>query len=127
MSEVKQNLLYTKGDEWILIEGDIAQIGITDFAQDALNDIVYLELPESGDTFELDAEFGVVESVKAASDLYAPFDLEVLASNESLVEEPEKINEDPYGSWMIRVKITNSDQLADLMSPAAYEEYCKDR
>lgn len=127
MSEVKQNLLYTKADEWILVEDDIAQIGITDYAQDALNDIVYLELPESGDTFKVEDEFGVVESVKAASDLYAPFDLEILASNESLVEEPEKINDDPYGSWMIRVKILNADQLADLLSPADYEAYCKDR
>mgnify|MGYP001099689925 CR=1 FL=1 len=125
--EVKSDLKYTKEDEWIKIEGEIATVGITDYAQDALSDIVYLELPNVGDTFEIEDEFGVVESVKAASDLYMPLDGEITAVNEALLDAPEAINEKPFDSWMIKFKITNPDQIDDLMDAEAYTAYCADR
>ena len=125
--KVPTDLFYTKEDEWVKVEGDIAAIGITDFAQDALSDIVYLEIPDAGETIALNDEFGVVESVKAAADLFAPLTGEVIAANEDLVDAPEVINDDPYGSWMIKIQIADASQLEDLMTPAAYHTYCEER
>ena len=105
MSKVIAGLLYTEEDEWLKIEGDEATIGITDHAQDSLSDIVYLELPDVGDSFEQGDTFGVVESVKAAADLYMPINGEVTAVNDDLVDDPEAINTDAYSAWMIKVKI----------------------
>jgi glycine cleavage system H protein len=109
------------------VTGDEATIGVTDHAQDSLSDIVYLELPAEGDAFELGDTFGVVESVKAAADLMMPIGGEVLAVNEDLMDEPEIINSDPYGSWLIKVKISDLSELDQLMDAAAYEVYCNER
>lgn len=119
---------YAKSDEWVRIEGDVATIGISDYAQDALNDIVYVELPEVGDTFDKGDSFGSVESVKAASDVYAHVGGEVVAINEALEDEPEVINADPYGKgWMVKIKLDGDADLSDLMDAEAYKAYCEDR
>jgi glycine cleavage system H protein len=128
MSNIPTDLKYTKEDEWIRVDGDEATVGITDYAQDSLSDIVYLELPDVGDSFAMGDTFGVVESVKAAADLYMPLSGEVTAVNESLIDAPETVNSDPYGeAWMIRFKISEPSQLDDLMDAAAYTEYLADR
>jgi len=128
MSNIPTDLKYTKEDEWIRVDGDEATIGITDYAQDSLSDIVYLELPDVGDSFAMGDTFGVVESVKAAADLYMPLSGEVTAVNESLIDAPETVNSDPYGeAWLIRFKISEPSQLDDLMDAAAYTEYLADR
>ena len=117
-------LKYQKSDEWVLVEGDTATIGISDYAQDQLNDIVYVELPGVGDAFNAGDQFGVVESVKAAGDLLMPVSGEVTAVNESLEEEPEVINTDPYGQgWIIKVRITDASTLDHLMSAEDYKQY----
>ncbi len=118
-------LRYTKSDEWVRVEGDEVVIGITDYAQDQLGDIVYIELPEAGETFEADAVYGSIESVKAAAELFIPVAGEVLAVNRDLEAAPEKVNEDPYGAgWMLRVKPTAE---GELMDAAAYAAYCEER
>ena len=128
MSQIPDNLLYSKEDEWIAVDGDIATIGITDYAQDSLSDIVFLELPDAGDSFEKDAVFGVVESVKAAADLYMPLSGEIVEMNEDLLDTPELINEAPYeGAWMVKVKVKDSAELEALMDAAAYTKYCEER
>ena len=106
----------------------MATVGIADYAQDALSDIVYLELPAEGDTFSVGETFGVVESVKAASDLFMPIDGTVVAVNEDLVDSPETVNSDPYGAaWMIKVEMSDAGQLDNLMDAAAYQKYCEER
>ena len=128
MSNVPADLKYTKEDEWLRVDGDEVTIGITDYAQDALSDIVYLELPEVGDSFDAEDTFGVVESVKAASDLFMPIAGEVTAVNEDLVDTPELINSDPYGeAWLIKVKVNDSGDLDGLMDAAAYTQNLADR
>jgi glycine cleavage system H protein len=128
MSKVEAGLLYTKEDEWVKVAGDEATIGVTDHAQDALSDIVYLELPNVGDSFEMGDTFGVVESVKAAADLYMPLSGEITAVNEDLIDTPETINSDPYGeAWMVKVKLSDTSQLDDLMDAAAYTQYLEER
>ena len=128
MSNIPADLKYSKEDEWIRVEGDEATLGITDYAQDSLSDIVYLELPEVGDTFEEGDTFGVVESVKAASDLFMPVSGEVTAVNDDLIDAPELVNSDPYGeAWMIRVKLSDTSQLDDLMDATAYTEFVESR
>jgi glycine cleavage system H protein len=126
-TEIKPDALYTKEDEWILVTGDEATIGVTDHAQDSLSDIVYLELPAEGDAFEMGDTFGVVESVKAAADLMMPIGGQVLAVNEELMDEPENINSEPYGSWLIKIKISDPAELDQLMDAVAYEVYCNER
>ena len=127
MTVIKSDHLYTKEDEWIFVDGDEATVGVTDYAQDSLSDIVYLELPGEGDSFEMGDAFGVVESVKAAADLMMPVGGEILATNEDLLDEPELINSDPYGSWLVKIKIGDSGELEQLMDAAAYQAYCDDR
>jgi len=128
MSQVPANLLYTKEDEWIKVNGDEATIGVTDYAQDALSDIVYLELPGEGDSFDMGETFGVVESVKAAADLFMPLSGEVTAVNEELVDAPELVNSDPYGAaWLIKFKLSEPAQVDDLMSAEAYQAYLDSR
>lgn len=128
MIKIEPGLLYTKEDEWIKVDGDEALVGVSDHAQDALSDIVYLELPNIGDSFEKGDTFGVVESVKAAADLYMPVSGEITAVNEDLIETPEMVNTDPYGdAWMVRVKISNSVELQELMDVDAYTRYCEER
>jgi glycine cleavage system H protein len=128
MADLKtpDNLQYQKSDEWLLVDGETGTIGLTDYAQDALNDIVFVELPEVGDTFEKGAAFGTVESVKAAADLVMPVDGEVIAVNTDLEDTPETINGDPYGDgWIIRIKITGA--VEGLLSAADYIAYNETR
>jgi glycine cleavage system H protein len=128
MSNIPTDLRYTKDDEWIRVDGDVGTIGITDYAQDALSDIVYVELPSAGEKFQEGDTFGVVESVKAASDLYIPLSGEVVAVNEDLPDAPETLNSDPYGEgWLIQVKISDAGELDSLMDSAAYSAYCDER
>ena len=117
---IPDDLLYTKSHEWVRMEDDTATIGITDHAQDELGDIVFVELPDEGDTFDTGDSFGTVESVKAVSDLYTPVGGEVVEVNSSLEDAPEKINDDPYGEGWI-VKLGTSEE-ADLLSPEEYEK-----
>ena len=122
--EFPEGLKFSKEHEWVLVEGKIATIGITEFAQEELGDIVYVELPEVGEKVVKDDPFGAVESVKAVSDVYAPVSGTVLEINDLLPDNPETINDDPYGDgWMIRVEMTDSDDLKDLMSAEEYAEY----
>lgn len=119
---IPANLKYTKEHEWIAIDGDIATIGITDFAQSELGDIVYVEIETVGETLSKDEVFGSVEAVKTVSDLFMPVSGEILELNEELESTPESVNKDPYGSgWMIKVRVTNPSELAELMDAAAYE------
>lgn len=118
---VPENLKYTKDHEWVKVEGDIATIGITDFAQGELGDIVYVEVETEGDELEQEDTFGTVEAVKTVSDLFMPVSGEVIEFNESLESEPEKVNEDPYGEgWMIKIKLSNPSEVEALMDAAAY-------
>ena len=122
---VPEELHYTKSHEWVRTEDDTATIGITDYAQEELGDIVYIELPEQGVTFEAGDSFGTVESVKAVSDLYTPVGGEVVEVNEALGDSPEKINEDPYGEgWILKVRV--SDEGAGLLSASEYEQFLEE-
>jgi glycine cleavage system H protein len=115
---------YSKDHEWIRVEGDEGIIGITDHAQEELSDVVYVELPEVGDTFDKDEVFATVESVKAASDVFMPIGGEVLAINESLEDSPELVNQDPFGeAWFVRVAIADASELDDLMDADGYKEF----
>lgn len=126
-TKIPADLRYTKDDEWLRVEGDNAFIGVSDYAQDSLSDIVYLELPAEGDTFENGDTFGVVESVKAAADLMMPVGGTVLEVNESLVDEPEVINGAPYESWMVKISLSDPAEVEQMMDAAAYTVYCKER
>ena len=118
---VPEELKYTKDHEWVKIEGDLATIGITDFAQGELGDIVYVEVETLDDTLEADAVFGTVEAVKTVSDLFMPLTGEVIAFNEALENTPETVNEDPYGEgWMIKIKLTDPSAIKDLLDAADY-------
>ncbi len=122
--EFPADLKYSKEHEWVLIEGTVAMVGITDFAQDQLGDIVFVELPAVGDKTSKDDAFGVVESVKAVSDVYAPVSGTVIEVNDDLPENPEMLNEDPYGDgWIIKIEMSDLDELDDLMNATEYEEY----
>ena len=119
-----EELKYTKEHEWVSVEDDIVTIGITDFAQDQLGDVVFVELPEVGDTLEEGKTFGVVESVKAVSDVYAPVTGEVIEINEALPDEPEALNNSPYEEgWMIKIKLADPAVLDGLMNVSAYREF----
>ena len=119
-----EGLKYSKEHEWVLVESDVATIGITEFAQDELGDIVYVELPQVGEKISMDDPFGSVESVKAVSDIFAPISGSVIEVNDTLPDSPEIINEDPYGDgWMIKVQITDKAELKELMSSDGYAEY----
>jgi glycine cleavage system H protein len=121
LMNVPEELKYTKDHEWVKIEGDIATIGITDFAQGELGDIVYVEVETLDDTLEADAVFGSVEAVKTVSDLFMPLTGEVIAFNEALEDTPETVNEDPYGEgWMIKIKLTDPSAIKDLLDAADY-------
>ena len=115
-------LKYTKDHEWMVMEGDIAVIGISDFAQDALGDVVFINLPEVGDTVTAGESFGDVESVKAVSDVNSPVTGVIVAVNEDLADSPENLNSDPYGSWIIKVENVTEEE--ELLDAAAYEAFC---
>lgn len=120
---VPSNLKYTKDHEWVSVEGDVATVGITDFAQGELGDIVYVEVETLDETLDKDEVFGTVEAVKTVSDLFLPVSGEIIEFNDSLETEPEKVNSDPYGDgWMIKIKITNPDEIDELLDEAAYKE-----
>jgi glycine cleavage system H protein len=120
---IPSELKYTKDHEWIRIEGDMATVGITDFAQGELGDIVYVEVETLDETLDKDEVFGTVEAVKTVSDLFLPLSGEIVAFNEALEDEPEKVNSDPYGEgWMIKIKLSDLSEIEDLMSDAAYKE-----
>jgi glycine cleavage system H protein len=120
---IPANLKYTKDHEWASIEGDVVTVGITDFAQKELGDIVYVEVETLDQTLEKDEVFGTVEAVKTVSDLFLPLAGEIIAFNDSLESDPEKVNKDPYGEgWMIKVKVSNVDDFNKLLSSEAYKE-----
>ncbi len=126
MANIPENLQYSKDHEWISVEGDIGTIGITDHAQHSLGDVVYVELPKVGDTFEAHESFGSVESVKAVSEIFTPVGGEVTEVNDTLQDEPEKVNTDPYGAaWMIRIRMKNPGEVDSLLSAAEYEDFTK--
>lgn len=121
--EVPRELRYTKTHEWVRVEGKIAVIGITDFAQEQLSGLTFVELPDVGDEIEAEDEVGVVESVKAASDVYAPVSGKVVEVNKALADTPELVNSDPYGQgWLFKVRMTNPKELDDLLDADEYEE-----
>lgn len=119
------DLKYTKDHEWVRVSGGLAHVGITDYAQKQLGDVVYLELPEVGRTVKKGDVFGTIESVKAVSELYAPVGGEVTEVNSALTERPEAVNTDPHGSWMIVLKVSNPDDTSDLLDSAKYTELTK--
>ena len=120
---IPSNLKYTKDHEWVAIDGDIATVGITDFAQGELGDIVYVEVETLDETMDADEVFGSVEAVKTVSDLFLPLSGEIIEFNDSLESDPEKVNNDPYGEgWMIKVKISNPDEINNLLDEAGYKE-----
>ena len=120
---IPSDLKYTKDHEWIKIEGDIAIVGITDFAQSELGDIVYVEIETEGETLKKEEVFGTVEAVKTVSDLFLPLTGEIVAFNTTLEEESEKVNEDPYGKgWMIKIKYSEASEIKELLSPEDYKE-----
>ncbi|QYA24357.1 glycine cleavage system protein GcvH [Gramella sp. MT6] len=120
---IPQELKYTKDHEWVKVEGDTAIIGVTDFAQGELGDIVYVEVETLDETLEKEEVFGTVEAVKTVSDLYMPLSGEIIEFNDSLEDEPEKVNNDPYGEgWMIKIKLSDTSELEDLLSADEYKE-----
>jgi glycine cleavage system H protein len=122
--EIPQDLKFTKTQEWVKLDGDIATIGITDFAQGELGDITYLELPGAGATLTQSEPFGVVESVKAASDVYAPLSGEVVEENEAAINSPEVVNTSPYGdAWLLKLRLSDPSQVDGLMDPQTYEKF----
>ena len=120
---IPANLKYTKDHEWVSIDGDVATVGITHFAQKELGDIVYVEVETLDQTLEKDEVFGTVEAVKTVSDLFLPLSGEIIEFNEALESKPESVNTDPYGAgWMIKVKISNTDEIESLLSSESYKE-----
>jgi glycine cleavage system H protein len=127
MVDYEAGVRYLESHEWVRPEGEEAVVGISDFAQDELNDVVYVELPEVGDSLEKGKEFGTVESVKAASEVYMPVSGEVVAVNEALEDSPELVNQDPFGDgWMIRVRVMAPSELDDLLDAEAYRAMCEE-
>ncbi len=125
MSTVKEDVRYAESHEWVSVDGDIATIGISDYAQHALGDIVYVDMPEEGDEMEAGEVFGAVESVKAASDLICPVSGEVVEVNEALEDSPELINKDAFDTWIIKVRMSNPDEVNALLDAEAYAKLCE--
>ncbi len=125
MSNTPAELKYTEEHEWAKLDGEVITVGITDFAQSSLGDIVFLELPEVGTSLDKNAAFGVVESIKSVSDLYSPLAGEVVEVNSDLVDSPESINEDAYSSWMIKLKLANTADYDGLLNADQYKSFCE--
>ena len=126
MANVPEDLHYSKDHEWVRVEGGEAIIGITDYAQNSLGDVVYVELPKAGDEFAANESFGSVESVKAVSEVFTPVAGIVAKINEALADEPEVVNSDPYGQgWMIRIKMAHPGEVDSLLTAAEYEDFTK--
>jgi glycine cleavage system H protein len=121
------DLLYSKEHEWVKLDGDVAVVGITEYAQNSLGDIVYVELPKIGSTIQQFGNVGVIESVKAVSDLFTPISGEVVEVNNALDNDPAAVNRDPYGAgWLIKVRVSKADETSELLSPADYEKVAVD-
>jgi glycine cleavage system H protein len=126
MANVPEDLHYSKDHEWLRVEGEVAVIGITDYAQNSLGDVVYVELPKAGEEFAVNESFGSVESVKAVSEVFTPVSGTVTQVNDALADEPEKVNEDPYGQgWMIRLRMSKPGEVDSLLTAAEYEDFTK--
>jgi glycine cleavage system H protein len=126
MANIPDDLHYSKDHEWVRAEGNVAVVGITDYAQDSLGDVVYCELPKVGDEFAANESFGSVESVKAVSEVFSPVSGEIVGINETLSDTPEKVNQEPYGEgWMIRVQMSNPGEIDSLLTAAEYEDFTK--
>jgi len=124
--EIPKDLKYTNEHEWARIEGDIATVGITDYAQESLGDVVYIETPEIGTEVKKGEEFGSIESVKAVSDVFSPISGEIIEVNEELADHPEYINQSPYDKgWIVKIKISNPEEADELMDSTKYEEFVK--
>ncbi|HEY0658118.1 MAG TPA: glycine cleavage system protein GcvH [Pyrinomonadaceae bacterium] len=124
MSNIPENLRYSKDHEWVLVDGETATIGITDYAQHALGDVVYVDMPRVGDKMSSHEAFGSVESVKAVSEIFTPIAGEIVEVNEALNDDAEKVNTDPYGdAWMIKIKMDNPHEADAMLSAVEYEEY----
>ncbi|CAK7003297.1 glycine cleavage system protein H [Tissierella sp. P1] len=121
--KVAKGLHYTKDHEWVKVEGNLAFVGVADYAQHHLGDIVYVELPEIDDEIEKEEAFSAVESVKAAADIYMPVSGKVVEVNEELIDDPALLNADPYENWMIKIEMTNKDELEELMTSEEYEKF----
>ena len=126
MSKIIEGLYYSESHEWVKVEGNYGYIGITDYAQHALGNIVYVDMPDVDDEVEKDSEFGAVESVKAASDLISPVSGTVVEVNEALNDQPELLNQDAFANWIIKVELSDSTELDSLMDAKAYEAICKE-
>lgn len=125
MAKIIEGLYYSESHEYVKIEGDFAYVGITDYAQNALGNVVYVDLPEVDDEVEADEDFGAVESVKAASDLISPVTGTVVEVNEALEDKPELLNENPFENWIIKVKLSDTAEIDNLMDAQSYEDFCK--
>lgn len=125
MAKVIKGLLYSESHEYVKVEGNIGYVGISDYAQHALGNVVYVDMPDVDDEVEAGSEFGAVESVKAASDLIAPVSGVVIEVNEKLGDQPELINQDPYENWIIKVELSDKTELDNLMEADAYEAFCE--
>jgi glycine cleavage system H protein len=126
MANVPEDLHYSKDHEWVRVDGDVATVGITDYAQNSLGDVVYVELPKAGEQFSANESFGSVESVKAVSEVFSPVSGTIVEAHESLSDDPEKVNTDPYGDgWMIRIKMSNPGEVDSLLTAAEYEDFTK--
>lgn len=125
MSKILENLRYSDSHEWVSLDGEVATVGITDYAQHALGNIVYVDVPEVGDEVTAGEEFGAVESVKAASDLISPVSGEVIEINEDLVDAPELLNQDAYANWIMKVRVNNPGEVGELMDAKEYASICE--
>ena len=125
MSTVIEGLLYSESHEWVKVDGNVAIIGVSDFAQAEMGDITYVDMPDEGDSVQKGKEFGALESVKASSELYSPVSGTIVACNSSIEDAPEMINEDPYGAWIIKVEMSDTAELSSLMTAAAYAQIAK--
>lgn len=127
MSTIIDNFYYTKEHEWVSVEGNTAKIGITDFAQSSLGDIVFVELPDIDESLNSESSFGVVESIKSVSDLYAPISGTVLEKNSEVEDSPEMLNDNSFDAWLIKIEMNDKSELENLMSAQEYKEYCNSK
>lgn len=126
MSKILDDLRYAESHEWVKLEGDVATVGITDYAQHALGNIVYVDMPEVGDEVTQGEDFGAVESVKAASDLISPVSGEVIEINDALEDEPELVNQDAFANWIMKVRVSDASELDNLLGAADYAKVCEE-
>lgn len=127
MSTIIDNFYYTKEHEWVSVDGNTAKIGITDFAQSSLGDIVFVELPDVDESLNSESSFGVVESIKSVSDLYAPISGKVLEKNSEVEDSPEMLNDNSFDAWLIKIEMSDKSELEKLMSAQEYKEYCNSK